>query len=60
MYHEIEINKRRKASDFGSLYNYAIVIGNLGDTDRAKEMISEAEKHGYKNGDNCRSMAGIK
>ena len=40
--------------------NYAIVIGNLGDTDRAKEMISEAEKHGYKNGDNCRYMAGIK
>lgn len=40
--------------------NYAVAIAKLGDISRAKNMIDEAERHGYENGDRCRELAGVK
>lgn len=49
------------SADYWVAYtNYAIVLAKLGNPARAEEMIAEAEKHGYKNGDKCRDFAGIK
>ena len=39
--------------------NYAVVVAKLGDAQKAETMIREAESHGYKDGDGCRSLAGI-
>lgn len=48
-------------ADYWQAYaNHAIVVAKLGDRSKAKAMIKEAERHGYKNGDGCRKMAGIK
>lgn len=50
-----------KTDEYWMAYaNYAIVIGKLGDLERAERMIAEAEQHGYKNGDACRIVLGIK
>ena len=51
----------QKEDDYWTAYaNYAIAVAKLGDTARANNMIKEAEQHGYKNGNTCRSLAGIK
>ena len=50
----------KNENDYWTAYaNYAIAIAQMGDTITAEKMISEAESHGYKNGDGCRQMAGI-
>ena len=50
----------RDSADYWIGYaNYALVIGDLGNLKRADKMISEAELHGYKNGNACRLMLGI-
>ena len=50
-----------KTDEYWMAYaNYAIVIGKLGDLERAERMIAEAEQYGYKNGDACRIVLGIK
>lgn len=47
--------------DYWTAYaNYAVAVAQLGDLSRAKNMIDEAERHGYKNGDGCRELAGLK
>ncbi len=47
--------------DYWTAYaNYAIAVAQLGDLSRAQNMIDEAERHGYKNGDGCRELAGLK
>ena len=40
--------------------NYAVSVAKLGNPDAAEKLISEAEAHGYKNGEAIRKMAGIK
>lgn len=40
--------------------NYAVVVAKLGNPQRAEQMISEAERHGYPNGAVLRQMAGLK
>lgn len=51
----------KSGSDYWTAYaNYAIATAHLGNRSKANNMIAEAEKHGYKNGDKCRQMAGIK
>ena len=50
----------KNTSDYWTAYaNYAIAVAQMGDKATAKKMITEAEAHGYKNGDGCRKMAGI-
>lgn len=51
----------KNEDDYWTAYaNYAIAVAQLGDLSRAKSMIEEAETHGYKNGDGCRELAGLK
>lgn len=51
----------KSEADYWIAYaNYAVAVAKLGNTAKAAQMISEAEKHGYKNGDGCRQLAGIK
>lgn len=55
--HLIEKNE----DDYWTSYaNYAIAVAHLGDPAKAESMIKESEQHGYKNGDSCRQLAGIK
>ena len=50
----------KNEDDYWTAYaNYAIAVAKMGDITTAEKMISEAESHGYKNGDGCRQMAGI-
>lgn len=50
----------KNEDDYWTAYaNYAIAVAKMGDITTAEKMISEAETHGYKNGDGCRQMAGI-
>ena len=39
--------------------NYAIAVAKLGNPSRARNMIDEAERHGYANADGCRKLAGL-
>ncbi len=51
----------QSADDYWTAYaNYAVAIAKLGNPIRAEQMIKQAEQHGYKNGDGCRNLAGIK
>ncbi len=51
----------KATSDYWIGYaNYALVIGKLGDLQKADKMIKEAEVRGYTNGDATRKLIGIK
>ena len=50
-----------KTSDYWTAYaNYAVAVAKLGNPDKAKKMIKDAESHGYPNGKAIREQAGIK
>ena len=40
--------------------NYGVMLAKLGDLDKGDAMITEAERHGYKDAERCRIVAGIK
>ncbi len=50
----------RSISDYWVAYaNYAVALARLGNRSQAKAMLQEAERHGYQNGNACRTMAGL-
>ena len=50
----------KSTNDYWVAYaNYAVAVAKLGDMRRAEAMVREAEQHGYANGAQLRTMAGL-